>query len=231
MTRGRQNGGKKKVSHIDDVDPKPDRERIPLYTLEHLRVSDLPSRRRRHLLLLLGRRRGKIPRYRGQRLAPRGRIRAAAGRVIIRLERGRDVVESNRGRVGRNVEERGRVAALRRVERGGGGSGRGAIRWSAGQFLLLFLLFVRASVHAHLARAVLVLVLVLVLATHAKRELRRLANDPRTRAPRAASAFSGMASVSRAGPGAMRCRSRVGVCSRFPCIVLVCGLARAGCPS
>ena len=92
---------------------------------------------------------------------------------------------------------------------------------------------------ACLARAVLVL----VLAGHPKGEPRRLANDPPSRAFQsrrslptlACDAFSGMGSAFRADPGAMRCRSRVGVRSRtrswFPCIVLACGLARAACPS
>jgi len=69
-------------SHLDDVDLKPDRERIPAHTLEYLRVrvSDLPSRRQRYLLLLLGRRRIKIARYRGQRLASRGQIERGLGK-------------------------------------------------------------------------------------------------------------------------------------------------------
>ena len=71
-TRTRDNRRKEKSfsPHLDDVDLKPDRGRIPSHTLEHLGFSDL---RRRHLLrLLLGCRRGKIARYRGQRLAPAG---------------------------------------------------------------------------------------------------------------------------------------------------------------
>jgi len=206
--QGQQMKGRRN-SDLDDVDLKPDRERIPSHTLEHLGVSDLPSRRRRHLLLLLlpGRRRGKIGRYRWESLGPRGRIRAPAGRVVIGLQRGRDVVGLNRGRVGRNVEERGRAAALRRAERGrvasGPRSGPGAARWSAGQFLLLLFPFVRASVHARLACAVLVL----VLAIHPKREFRRLANDPPSRASRVAGACRPL--LAMFSKGRRRCPARI----------------------
>jgi hypothetical protein len=156
---------------------------------------------RRHLLLslsvLLRRRCGNIARYRGEVLAPRGGMRAT-GRVI-RLERSRDVVDVDRGRVGRNVEERRRAAALRRAERG---SGHCATRLSVGQFLLLF---VRGSVRAGIAHAVLVLVL--VLASHVKGEPRRLANDPPRRASRVARACCPL--LAMLSQGCRRCPVRI----------------------
>jgi len=156
-------------------------------TLGHLRVSDFPSRRRRHLLrLLLGCRRGKIARYRGQRLAPAGEFERRPGESSS----GCSVAETSSGWTVGALDEtlKSEDEPLLCVAPNVGvlGLGTGTTRWSAGQFLLLLLLIVivRAPVHARLARAVFVL----VLATHPKRELRRLANNPPSRTARVAGA-------------------------------------------
>jgi hypothetical protein len=111
-------------------------------------------------------------------------MRAAARRVVLRLQHSGNVAGLDSGRVGRNVEERGRAAALRHAERVVGGSGPRATatstRWPAGRLLLLF---VRASVLACLARSVL------FLATHAKGELGRPANNPPRRVARVTGAY------------------------------------------
>ena len=138
--------GKKRTA-LDDVNLKPDRERVLPHDLKRLAVIDFSGWRLRRLWCRRRRTTAKIAWDRRQVLASRGRIRAPRRVVRVQLQRGQDIicVRGRRRRVHRDVEERGRAAALRRTERGPAAAARRLARH--------ILLLVRAPVYARIAAA------------------------------------------------------------------------------